>query len=233
MSTVIGVFSKRQQAEASINQLKREGFEPSDISVVMKDQRENQDLANDTGASVAEGTVSGATTGVVIGGITGLLAGTVFPGLGVLLVGGPLATALGLTGAAATTVSGAATGAVAGGLIGALTGLGLSEDEARTYERHVKEGAILLAVPTPAGLESDVETIFSQNQASDMTTVGESTDTFSMDDMDDDEEVTYYNDRPAYATVGTKGGRKKTKDENVTSNRSSKKKTRLKVDRDK
>ena len=44
--------------------------------------------------------------------------------------------------------AGALTGALAGGLIGALVGLGVPEDSARVYEDRVKEGAILLAVPT-------------------------------------------------------------------------------------
>jgi uncharacterized membrane protein len=209
MKTIIGAFADRTHAESAIHQLQSQGFEPSDISVVMKDQRESQEMADDTGVSVAEGTVSGATTGVILGGITGLLAGTVLPGLGVLLIGGPLATALGLSGAAATTVSGAATGALAGGLIGALTGLGLSEEEAKTYEQHVKEGAILLAVPTPNHLQTDVETIFTQNQVSDMTAVGQSNQSNVSDYSDEVEDVRFYQDRPAYATVGTKGGRTK------------------------
>jgi uncharacterized membrane protein len=210
MSTVIGVFDNRKQAENTINQLRDAGFEPTDISVVMKDDREREQVAENTGASVAEGTAAGAGTGAIIGGVTGLLAGTVFPGLGILLIGGPLATALGLTGAAATTVSGAATGAVAGGLIGALTGLGLSEDDARHYERRIQEGAILLAVPTPDDLQADVEDIFTHNRVSDLTVVG------SKDTAYYEEEVVEYRNRPAYATVGTKGGRTRKQEDRDT-----------------
>jgi uncharacterized protein YcfJ len=44
----------------------------------------------------------------------------------------------------ATTLGGAAVGAAAGGLIGALVGAGIPEEDARTYETHVKAGRILI-----------------------------------------------------------------------------------------
>lgn len=151
---VLGVFATRTHAEDAITELERDGYNPKDISIVMSDTQEGERLAHDTGVTVGESTVSGATTGGVLGGIAGLLIGIgaiAVPGIGALLIGGPLAAALGLTGAAATTVSGAVTGALAGGLVGALTGLGLPEEDARVYEQRVKAGAILLAVPVLTG----------------------------------------------------------------------------------
>lgn len=149
-STVIAAFSSVNEAENAIDLLKNEGFDPKQMTIMMKDQQEVQNVANDTGASMAAGTVEGATTGGMLGGLAGLLVGVgviTIPGIGPFLAAGPLVTALGLTGAAATTVSGAATGAVAGGLIGALMGLGLSEEEAAVYETTIKEGGIVVAVP--------------------------------------------------------------------------------------
>ena len=163
--TVFGIISDRQHAEMAIDKLKTRGYNPKDISIVMKNKIEGEKLADDTGADVASGAASGAATGAVLGGLAGLLASTIIPGLGAFFIGGPIAAALGLTGAAASTASGAATGALAGGLLGALTGLGLSEDEARTYEEHVNDGGILVAVPARSGNESEVQEVLSRHGA--------------------------------------------------------------------
>ncbi len=149
--TVIGVFKHQQDTERAIEELKDLGYDPQEMSVIMKDVRKAEEVERNTGVHVAEGAVSGAATGGIIGGLVGLLAGIgaiTIPGLGAVLIGGPIAAALGLTGAAATTASGAVTGALAGGLVGALVGLGIPEEEAKEYEEHIRGGGILLAVPT-------------------------------------------------------------------------------------
>lgn len=169
--TVLGIFPQENDAEDAIAELQKKGFNPKDISIVMKDKRQQHVVEENTGANVAEGTLSGATTGAVVGGVAGLLAGTVMPGLAGFLIGGPIGAALGLTGAAATTVSGAATGAVAGGLLGALTGLGVSDDEAKVYEQRVNEGGILVAVPVTQQNTEEVRTILSEKGATDITAV--------------------------------------------------------------
>lgn len=166
--TVFGVFSERTDAEDAITDLEEVGYNPKEISIIMKDRKEAQEVADNTGVDVAEGAVSGATTGGVIGAIAGLLVGIgaiAIPGIGGLLIGGPIAAALGLSGAAASTVSGAATGALAGGLIGALTGLGVSEDDAKVYEERIKSGAILIAVPAHDGDGSDAKAILQEHGA--------------------------------------------------------------------
>ena len=66
------------------------------------------------------------------------------------------ATSGATTGAAATTASGAVTGAVAGGLVGGFMGLGLPEENAKIYERRIKAGAILLAVPVVQDQDDEV-----------------------------------------------------------------------------
>jgi len=173
--TILGIFDERDHAESALSELKDDGFNPKDISIVMKDSEKMDVDGSDAGSDVAEGAVGGATTGAVVGGIAGFLAGTVLPGLAGFLIGGPIGAALGLTGAAATTVSGAATGAVAGGLIGGLMGLGLSSDEAEHYQERVEQGAILLAVPIRDKEESRVKDIFDANNASDIKTVDNDT----------------------------------------------------------
>jgi hypothetical protein len=218
--TVIGVFSDSDDAEDAIETLRDEDYNPKDISIVMQNAREGEVIANNTGASVADGAATGATTGAVLGGIAGLLIGIgaiAIPGIGAILIGGPLAAALGLSGAAATTVSGAATGALAGGLLGALMGLGVPEEDARVYENRVKAGGILVAVPARPGEEGDVESVLEENGADTIRTLSlrdaysdESRDEEEGDDIidspvDESPRVTGRRDATMYA--GRKGGR--------------------------
>jgi hypothetical protein len=174
--TVLGIFSDRESAEDAIDELEENGYTAKDISVIMKEGGDPIVRGGETmGNKVAEGTVTGITTGAAIGGLAGLLVGIgaiAIPGVGAFLIGGPIAAALGLTGAAASTVTGAATGGLAGGLLGALTGLGLPEESARVYEKRVREGAILLAVPVDKRIEyQDVRKIFEDNDADQIETV--------------------------------------------------------------
>jgi uncharacterized membrane protein len=172
IKTVLGVFDNTAEAEAALKKLETEGFNPKDMSIIMKDTNESQRVAQNTGANVADGVAAGATTGAVLGTIAGLLVGIgaiVIPGG--FLIGGPIAAALGLTGAAASTVTGAATGALAGGLLGGLVKLGIPESEARVYEERVNAGAILVAVPTRNDNEDEVRQILEENSATNIRSI--------------------------------------------------------------
>lgn len=166
--TVLGTFPRRLDAETCIRDLQDLGFNPKDISIVMKDQTEARNVASRTGSQAAGHAISGATAGGVIGAIAGLLVGIgaiALPGIGALLIGGPIAAVLGLTGAAATTASGAVTGVLAGGLIGALAGLGIPEKDARVYEDRIRQGGVLIAVPTGDRAELDVRQVLEDHNA--------------------------------------------------------------------
>lgn len=176
MNTVIGIFSDKQQAEAAINSLELKGYNPKDLSVIVKDSTPLGETGS-KGGSIAQGAVSGATAGGVLGGLAGLLIGLgaiSIPGVGALLIAGPIAAALGLTGAAAALVSGATTGILAGGLLGGLVSLGIPDEEARVYEQRIREGAVLLAVPASGPAElSDVRNIFNNYSADQIRVVGQ------------------------------------------------------------
>lgn len=147
--TVIGVFNDPSHAEMAIDELKTLGVKDTDISYIYSS--EGKTVAEDASGErkVGEGAASGAATGAVLGGIAGLAVATgILPGLGALFVAGPLATALGLSGGAATTAAGALTGAAAGTLVGALAGLGVKEEEAKVYEERVRLGGILVTART-------------------------------------------------------------------------------------
>lgn len=157
MNTTVGVFSTHQQAESVINELRAVGVADSDLSYVYVDI--NGKMRDDVhGAKVGSGVTTGATTGAVIGAIAGLaVANGVLPGLGTLFVAGPLATALGLTGVAATTAAGAATGLAAGGLLGALGSLGINSTDAALYQSLVERGDVLVVAKTKS---LDIKEVF-------------------------------------------------------------------------
>ena len=77
------------------------------------------------------------------------MAAIAIPGLGGLLVAGPLAAALGLSGLAATTATGATIGGTVAGasaFVGALVKAGLSDNDAQELEKALKDGGIIVAI---------------------------------------------------------------------------------------
>ncbi len=129
-TVLIGVFATHREAEHFVAELKRAGFRDDQIGVATPAPAETEHRVEDS-----------AVGGALAGGALGLFAGLavalgMVPGVGPLLVGGALAGILG----------GAAVGAAAGGVIGALVGLGIPEEHARHYERHLQEGRTLVVV---------------------------------------------------------------------------------------
>jgi predicted RecA/RadA family phage recombinase len=131
---VIGSFESRDAIEELLRALRAAGFRDEMVSIayhaddLAKDptdepQRESSEKMRD----LAKGAVSG---GVVLGAVGGLigLASLAIPGFGFLLVGGPLAVALG------DAVAGGAVGAIAGALIG----MRIPELKAKDYEESTK-----------------------------------------------------------------------------------------------
>lgn len=166
----VGTFSSYQDAETAVRELRDSGFPMDRVSVVGRDTERAADIASagnlgDKGKQVAhdtqadEGAKKGAAAGGALGGLTGLLVGLgalAIPGIGPVMLGGALATAL------ATTISGGAIGAAAGGLVGGLVGLGIPEDRAKVYNDRVSRGDYLVIVD---GSEDDIrraEAILSQ-----------------------------------------------------------------------
>ncbi|WP_315787968.1 general stress protein [Fischerella sp. JS2] len=146
----VGTFPNRQTAENALSRLRDSGFPMDRVSVLAKDIDRNEQIGgatvkdksdvSDRGDNEAqEGAGIGAVTGTVLGGIGGLLVGLealIIPGVGPFLAAGTIAT----------TLAGAGIGAAAGGLVGALTGLGIPEEEARTYSQRVSQGEFLVIV---------------------------------------------------------------------------------------
>ncbi len=162
----VGVFPHRRNAEAALRELRDAGFDMDHVSVVGKnadsgDQIAGVEMSDRAGGTKAdEGAKAGAATGGALGGLTGLLVGLgalAIPGIGPVMAGGALATAL------ATTAAGGAIGAAAGGLTGALVGLGIPEERAKFYNDRVARGDYLVMLD---GTEDEIrraEPIFSRH----------------------------------------------------------------------
>ncbi|MFO0703751.1 MAG: low temperature-induced protein [Patescibacteria group bacterium] len=170
MSTVVmGVFTTKGRADSLISDLQAAGYDGKEISFIT---RENVGVA--AGTDTASAAAAGATTGGVIGGLAGLLIGIgalTIPGVGAFLVGGPIAAALGLTGAAATTATGAMTGALGGGILGGLSKMGVPKEEVGRYEERIRNGGILIAVPTNKKSDDEVRKIMENNDGEDIKTI--------------------------------------------------------------
>ena len=153
----IGVFPHRRDAEAALNDLRDAGFPLSQVSLIAKDADGTHNIAGggvnvnpaagtataNKGNKADDGAKAGAATGGALGGLGGLLVGLgalAIPGVGPILAGGAVATAL------ATTLAGGAIGAAAGGLAGGLVGLGIPENRAKVYSDRINRGDYLVIV---------------------------------------------------------------------------------------
>jgi hypothetical protein len=140
-ATVLAIYPDHASAEDAVRKLQKEGIPMQNLSIVGKDfQAVEKPLGFVTPGTVAG---EGARFGAWTGGIFGLLVGAAFlvlPGVGPVVVAGPLAAAL-LAG-----IEGAVAGAALGGLAGALVGLGVPKDQAIRYESQVKAGKFLVTM---------------------------------------------------------------------------------------
>jgi hypothetical protein len=138
-TAVFGIYANRTAVEEAVSHLRHAGFRSTDVSVLFPENTGTKDLAHEKNTKAPEGAATGGLAGGITGGVLGWLTGIgalTIPGLGPLLVAGPIVAALAGVGAMG----------VLGGLVGALAGLGIPEYEARRFEGRVREGGILLSV---------------------------------------------------------------------------------------
>ena len=136
MSNVFCLAKDSSHAVLILNQLQRGGISANEISVMHSDGKGH--LATENSTKAPEGAAAGAGTGALLGGAVGWLAGIgalAIPGLGPLIAAGPILGAL----------SGLAVGGTVGGLTGGLIGMGIPEYEAQQYERHLRDGKVLIS----------------------------------------------------------------------------------------
>lgn len=166
-TAVFGIYPDRLAVEEGVEHLRRAGFRSTDISVLFAENMGTKDFAHEKNTKAPEGAASGAVAGGLAGGVLGLLTGLgalVIPGLGPLLVAGPIVAALAGAGAVGTL----------GGVIGALVGMGIPEYEARRYEGRIREGGALLSVHCDNGdWVSRAKEVLTSTGAQDVASAGE------------------------------------------------------------
>jgi hypothetical protein len=168
---VTGLLYDLQHTREAVRDLKAAGFRDKDIGLAMVQPPDEGDTVSSNTAATEDAT-AGAVGGGVLGGFTGLLVGVgvvAVPGLGPLLAGGALSSALGLAGTSA--VAGAGIGAATGGIIGALVGLNIPETHARGAEAGLRAGRILLTVT--AGNRRDEAVAIVKRHGAEAATDGE------------------------------------------------------------
>ena len=141
---IVGVFDDRIAAEEAVDALHAAGFAHDKIGYAIRGAHDVDGgmITDATGTKDGKGAVAGAITGGMVGGVLAAAVSLLIPGVGPVLAGGILASFFG----------GAIAGTAVGGILGAMTGLGISEDEARFYEREFHEGRAIVAVKPGARL---------------------------------------------------------------------------------
>jgi len=138
-NSVVAVYPSHTAAEAAIKELQKSGFDLKKLSIVGRDYHTDEHVVGYY--NVGDRMKVWGKTGAFWGGVWGLFFGSAFfwvPGLGPLLVAGPLVS----------WIVGALEGAVVvGGLsaIGAsLFSLGIPKDSILQYETDLKAGKFVL-----------------------------------------------------------------------------------------
>jgi Heat induced stress protein YflT domain len=140
-SSIVAVYPDHAAAEKAVHQLHNAGFANCDLSIIGRDLAVKEEPVGFV--SPGDYAKAGAATGASFGGLFGLLIGAavvLIPGVGPVIVAGPLAAAL-LAG-----MEGALAGSALGGLAGALVGWGVPRDRALKYATQVEGGKFIVVV---------------------------------------------------------------------------------------
>jgi hypothetical protein len=168
---VVAVFDSMEHARFAMDELRNAGLE-SKVTVVARkpsDARKVSDaLPEDNLEPVSDGQPAGyeVLQGVTAGGLLGfLLAAPILmvPGLGPVLVAGPMAGAL--------------TGAIVGGFLKGMGAWGVRVDHADEYERKLQSGALLLVVTGAPDDVARAKRLLDQSEASEVELHATSADT--------------------------------------------------------
>ena len=159
-NSVVAIFASHSQAEDAVRELQKDGFDMKKLSIVGKDYHTDEHVVGyyNTGDRM----MYWGKLGAFWGGLWGLLFGSAFffvPGVGPLLVAGPLVT----------WILGALEGAVmTGGLtaLGAgLYSIGIPKNSILKYETEVKNGKLLLIAHGTADDVQRASDLLHQTQA--------------------------------------------------------------------
>lgn len=159
-NSVYASFDDPSAARSAMGALLDHGARAEDISLVMPENFKDTDsdettattnersaetgITTTTGDDAAAGAAKGAGIGLGVGAIAAIVS-VLVPGVGLVIGGGALATAL--AGAAATT----AAGAIAGGVTGYLKDQGVPDEYATKFSEVYSRGGAILTISVPSG----------------------------------------------------------------------------------
>jgi hypothetical protein len=137
--SVFGIYSSPRDVETAIGEFKDAGFSSSDVSVLLPDKANKEDIVAEDATKAPTGATVGLGSGAAVGGTLGWLIGIgalAIPGIGPVIAAGPIVAAL----------AGIGVGGALGGFAGCLIGVGISEDQVKKYHERLSKGGILVAV---------------------------------------------------------------------------------------
>lgn len=163
-NSAVGVFTNHLDAESAVKELQKSGYDMKKLSVIGKDYHSEENVIGyyNTGERMA----SWGKFGLFWGLIWGLLFGSAFfilPGVGPVMVGGPLVSWM---------IGALETAAITGGLTalgGALGGIGIPRDSIIRYETALKANKFILIVHGSIQEVVKAKTILSQHKAEETT----------------------------------------------------------------
>jgi uncharacterized membrane protein len=167
-NSVVAIFDCHDRAEDAIRELQKSGFDMKKLSIVGKDCHAEENVVGYYNAG--DRMKYWGKLGAFWGGFWGLLFGSAFfwvPGIGPLLVAGPLVA----------SIVGALEGAVmTGGLtaLGAgLFSMGIPNNSVLQYETHLKNGKLLLVAHGTAEEVARAKDLLDQSEPNSATVHGE------------------------------------------------------------
>ena len=148
---VVAVFQDRMAAERAVDALEQAGFGHDHIGFALRGAEDVAGgmITDSVGTKDGKGAVTGAVTGGMLGGVLAAAVSLLIPGVGPIVAGGVLASFFG----------GAIAGTAVGGIFGAMTGLGVSEDEAKFYDKEFQSGRAIVAVRAGGRAQEAADTL--------------------------------------------------------------------------
>jgi hypothetical protein len=159
-NSVVSIFDSHIQAEAAVKELKRSSFDIKKLSIIGKDYHTDEHVVGyyNTGDRM----MYWGKQGAFWGGLWGLLFGSAFfwvPGIGPLLVAGPLVTMI------LGAVEGAAVVGGFSALGAALYSMGIPENSVIKYETAIKMGKFVLIFHGAAEEVADARQVLDRAEA--------------------------------------------------------------------
>ncbi|MCX7099578.1 MAG: DUF1269 domain-containing protein [Methylococcales bacterium] len=159
-NTAVGLFNNHEDAEKAVKELQLSGYDMTKLSVVGKDYHTEENVVGyyNTGERMA----TWGKFGLFWGTIWGLLFGSAFffiPGIGAVMVGGPLVSWI---------IGALETALLTGGLTalgGALASIGIPKDSVIQYETALKANKFILIVHGTSQEVDKAKDILLHNQA--------------------------------------------------------------------